>query len=309
MAVAETDTGCALPPAVTFKLATFTESEKLGLATAAVTVSEKEAVWLSVPDVPVNTTVEVPAAADAAAVKFTCCGVPGVRVKLAGDAVTPVGRPLIVTGIVPVNPLMAVAETDTGRALPPAVTFKLVTFTESEKFGLATAAVTVSEKEAVWLSVPDVPVKTTVEVPAAADAAAVKFTCCGVPGVSVKLAGDAVTPVGRPLIVTGIVPVNPLMAVAETDTGCALPPAVKLRLVALTESEKSGVPSLKIIPLQPQHIPARPRTSNDTSQATGNRPSLIFRVARRETTGHEWPCRGRRAIGLPRVSFSLAQPG
>jgi len=31
--------------------------------------------------------------------------------------------------------LMAVAETDTGRALPPAVTFKLVTFTESENSG------------------------------------------------------------------------------------------------------------------------------------------------------------------------------
>jgi hypothetical protein len=137
---------------------------------------------------------------------------------------------------------------------------------------------------------------------AAADAAAVKLTGWGVPGVRVKLAGDALTPAGRPLIVTGMIPVNPWIAVAETDTGWALPPAVMLKLAALTVIEKSGVPLPRIIPPQPQHIPARPETSNDTS----NQPSPICRGPRRETTGHERPCRGRRAIGLPRVSFSLA---
>src|SRR6202034_4384759 len=154
----------------------FTKSEKLGLATAAVTLSVKEAVWLSMPDVPVNTTVEVLVAADAAAVKLTCCGVPGVRVKLLGDAVTPAGSPLMVTAMVPVNPLRAVADTDTGSALPPAVRLRLDAFTESEKLGLATAAVTLSVKEAVWLSVPDVPVNATVEVLVVAEADAVKLT-------------------------------------------------------------------------------------------------------------------------------------
>ncbi|MGA2084024.1 MAG: hypothetical protein ABSG60_00725 [Terracidiphilus sp.] len=39
-------------------------------------------------------TVAVPAATEAAAVSVTCCRPPGVRLNVAGAAVTPAGRPL-----------------------------------------------------------------------------------------------------------------------------------------------------------------------------------------------------------------------
>src|SRR5581483_5233654 len=58
-----------------------------------------------------------------------------------------------------------------------------------------------------------------------------------------------------------MVPVNPPLAVAVSVTGCAAPPAVRVRLGELNESEKSGVappppPPLEvIIPLQPQKNP------------------------------------------------------
>ena len=138
--------------------------------------------------------------------------------------------------------MRAVAETDTGCALPPAVTLRFVTLTDSEKSGLAGAAVTMSEKEAEWLRVPDVPVNCTVEVLAAADDAAVKLTCNGVPGVRVSVAGDVVTPVGSPLTVTLMVPVNPSMAVAVRVSDSALPPAVRLSAELLRRKEKSGEP-------------------------------------------------------------------
>lgn len=80
----------------------------------------------------------------------------------------------------------------------------------------------------------------TVELPAAAEAAAAKLTVSGVPGVRVIVAGDIVTPAGSPLTVTWIVPVNPSSAVAVSVTFCELPPAVRLRLVTFTVKEKSG---------------------------------------------------------------------
>lgn len=116
----------------------------------------------------------------------------------------------------------------------------MVTSTLGELGGVL-PAFTVRENEPEWLSVPDVAVHSTVDVPATADAAAVKLTVCGVPGVRVIVVGDAVTPVGRPVTATWMVPENPSSAVAESDTDCELPPAVRLRLVTLTEKEKSGV--------------------------------------------------------------------
>jgi hypothetical protein len=49
----------------------------------------------------------------APALNDTCCGVPGVRVKVDGMTATPLGSPLKVTAIDPVKPLIAVAETVT----------------------------------------------------------------------------------------------------------------------------------------------------------------------------------------------------
>jgi hypothetical protein len=63
------------------------------------TVRASEAALFSFPATPVNVTVAVLDAAEDDAAKLTCTGVPGVRLKLAGVAVTPAGVPLTVTWI------------------------------------------------------------------------------------------------------------------------------------------------------------------------------------------------------------------
>ena len=69
------------------------------LVASAETDTVTLAAWLSEPETPVNVTVEVLAAADAAANRTTVWGVPGVILKLAGLAVTPGGKPLNCTEI------------------------------------------------------------------------------------------------------------------------------------------------------------------------------------------------------------------
>ena len=68
----------------------------------------------------------------------------------------------------------------------------MVTFTPEE-------AATVRARVAVWVREPEVPVKTTLALPACALLPAVSVTLCGVPGVSETDAGLAVTPAGNPL--------------------------------------------------------------------------------------------------------------
>jgi len=75
---------------------------------------------------------------------------------------------------------------------------------------------------------------------ATALAAAEKLICCGAPVVKERVAGEAVTPAGSPVTEPWIVPANPLSAAAVSVTACAVPPAVRLTLVGLEESEKSG---------------------------------------------------------------------
>lgn len=53
-------------------------------------------------------------------------------------------------------------------------------------------------------------------LPMAAVDAAVRVTFCETPGVSVRVAGLAVTPVGRPAMATETVPVKAFKAVALT---------------------------------------------------------------------------------------------
>jgi hypothetical protein len=98
----------------------------------------------------------------------------------------------------------------------------------------------VTVTEAVWLRTPDVLVNWTVDELEGAAADAVRPTCCGVPGIRLSVGGEAVTPAGSPLTVTLIAPENPFSAVAESVTGCAVPPAVKLTLATFAEKEKSG---------------------------------------------------------------------
>jgi hypothetical protein len=108
-------------------------------------------------------------------------------------------------------------------------------------FGVVvTAAFTVNATGAVWVRLAAVPENCTVAVVAAAVAVAEKLTDCGVPGVRLNAEGVAVTPAGTPLAVTWMVPENPFSAVAETETVPGLPPAVRLKLVPVAVSEKSG---------------------------------------------------------------------
>jgi hypothetical protein len=107
--------------------------------------------------------------------------------------------------------------------------------------GGAAAAVTMSATDAVCVLEPELPVKTTVAFAVAAPAPAVKLTCCGLPAVSVRVAGEAVTPDGAPASDTATVPEKPETPTAVTVTACAAPPAVIVALAGLAVKEKSGV--------------------------------------------------------------------
>ena len=79
------------------------------------------------------------------------------------------------------------------------------------------AAATVTARAAVCESVPDVPVRVTLVLPAAAEAAAVRVALCAAPGCSVRVDGAAVTPEGRPVKATDTLLLKPFAAVAVID--------------------------------------------------------------------------------------------
>src|SRR5579872_1309667 len=205
------------------------------------TVRLSEAVCVSEPDVPVNTMLALALGADADAVRLNCWPAPGERVRVAGDAVTPCGRPAMLTCTAPLNPLAAAAVTVTAWAAPPEVSVALDGLTWSEKSGVeGDEALTVSASVAAWLNVPAVPVKATMPLAAVADAAAARLTVCAAPAAKFKVAGVAVTPAGKPASETWTVPAKPLAATAVTVIDCGAPPGVKLALVWLSFSEKSA---------------------------------------------------------------------
>jgi hypothetical protein len=80
----------------------------------------------------------------------------------------------------------------------------------------------------------------TLVVPPTEVDAALNEICCGVPGVSEKLAGMATTPLGRPLRETPIGPVKPLIGTAERVTWPGLPAAASVIAEGVREREKSG---------------------------------------------------------------------
>jgi len=108
-------------------------------------------------------------------------------------------------------------------------------------------------------------------VPAPAVAAAAKVTFCGTPTASVIAAGVAVTPVGNPLIVIWIVPEKPLSAVAVSVTDCVAPPGVKLTLVALVVSVKSGLPTSDVCVPQPMAAATRKDEASENTEICQSR--------------------------------------
>jgi len=183
------------------------------------------AVCCSGPEAPVNVTVVVPIAAPADADSVMDCGVPGVRFRVAGLAVTPAGRLVEATLTVPEKPLRAVTETEVGWAAPLACRLRLLGLSARKKSGDGGAAATVRANVAVCWSPLAVPVNVTVAVPIAAPADADSMMNCGTPGVRFRVAGLAVTPAGRLARETLTVPENPLTGVAETEACCPDAPA------------------------------------------------------------------------------------
>jgi hypothetical protein len=234
-------TTCPAPPATTEIAEGAADSEKSGVAAFAETVAVTIAEWLRAPEVPVKVRVALPAAAVEAAVKVTFCAVPGIKVSIAGLAVTPAGNPLIATVTAPVKPFDGTALTLTTCPAPPATTEIAEGAADSEKSGIAAFAETVAATIAEWLRAPEVPVKVRVALPAEAVEAAVKVTFCAVPGTRVSAAGFAVTPAGSPLIATVTIPVKPFDGTAFTLTTCPAPPATTEIAEGVTDSEKSGV--------------------------------------------------------------------
>ena len=86
----------------------------------------------------------LPAAAVAAAVRVTVWAVPGVRVSVAGLAVTPLGSPVMATATGLLKELIAVARTLTFEPVSPATSATDVGETEREKSAAGAAAVTVA---------------------------------------------------------------------------------------------------------------------------------------------------------------------
>jgi len=222
-----------LVPWVTVRLAGDAESEKFGVA-VAFTVRLTVVVCVSVPDVPVMVTEEVPVAAVALAVNVTLLlDVVGLVPKL---AVTPEGRPDADKLTLPVKPPEGLTVIVL-LPLLPCVTVTLAGDAERVKFGVA-VAFTVRLTVVVCVSVPDVPVIVTVEVPVVAVALAVSVNEL----VPVVLTGlnEAVTPLGRPDADKLTLPVKPPEGLTVIVL-LPLLPCVTVTVVGEAESEKLGV--------------------------------------------------------------------
>lgn len=174
-------------------------------------------------------TVAVPVVAVLLAVSVrTLVEVVGFVPKL---AVTPEGRPEADRVTLPANPFTLLTVTVL-LPVPPWVTETLVGEAESEKSGAA-GAFTVSEIVVVWVSVPEVPVIVTVEVPVVAVALAESVsTLVEVVGLVPNV---AVTPAGRPEAERLTLPVNPLVGVTVIVL-LPLLPCVTVKLAGDAES-------------------------------------------------------------------------
>jgi len=205
----------------------------------ACTVRAREAALVRLPEVPVKVTVDCDETVPVAAVNVVFCAVPGTRFKVAGFAVTPDGSPVMATATVPVKEFAGVALTLMGEPAAPATRVSEVGATESVKLGVVARAVRVSAALVVWLKVPEVPVKVSVADPGLADEEAVSVKLCGVPGVSVRVEGVAVTPAGKPLRlrVTGLLKL--FVDEAVTLACCPAPPMERVKLAGVAEREKS----------------------------------------------------------------------
>ena len=160
---------------------------------------------------------------------------------------TPEGNPLSVTATGLEKPFTALAVTEIGTPVAPAVRLNDAGAAVRVKSPAGAALAMVSATLAEWLRLPDVPDKVRVALPAAAVEAAVIVTFWAVPGVSVNAAGVAVTPAGSPARATATVPEKPLTALAVTLMGTPAAPAVRLKDAGDAVSVKSGPAATAVI--------------------------------------------------------------
>jgi hypothetical protein len=155
-----------LLPCATLRLAGDTERVKFG---GAAIVSAIVAVLFKVPETPVTVTVDVPVTAEALAVSVSVLA----PVVLAGlnDAVTPLARLDAARLTLPLKPLTG----PTVIVLPPLLPCKILSAagdTASVKLGIAIVSAIV----AVLFNAPEVPVTVTVDIPVTAEALAVSVS-------------------------------------------------------------------------------------------------------------------------------------
>src|SRR5258708_35013486 len=94
----------------------------------------------------------------------------------------------------------------------------------------------------VWIRAPEVPVRVSITLPAAAaaPASAVIVTFCAVPGVIVSIVGCAVIPLGNPVIATVTIPVKPLTGAEFRLVCCPAPPGTSVIVAGVGDNEKSA---------------------------------------------------------------------
>lgn len=130
------------------------------------------------------------------------CAVPGVNTRVAGDTVTPEGRPATLTVTLPVKLFTAVAVSATCDPEDPIVMDCVAGATDRVKCG---AAATFSATAAKPVLEPLTPVSVRVAALAATLEVAVSVIVCAVPSAKLRTEGLAVMPVGRPVRVTATV--------------------------------------------------------------------------------------------------------
>jgi hypothetical protein len=113
---------------------------------AAVVVNATVVLRLSVPEVPVSVTVAAPVAIVASAVKVIFCATPGIRVSVAGLAVTPAGNPPGETVTAAANPFIALAVTLIDCPAAPPITEAVAGETPRLKSGVGVGAL-----EGIWV--------------------------------------------------------------------------------------------------------------------------------------------------------------
>ena len=196
--------------------------------------------WMSVPEVPVTVTVQVPTVAveEAVSVRIEVAEplAGGVTGLVENDAVTPLGNPVAVSVVAELKPSWLVIVMVLVPWLPW-LTVRVDGEALMVKFGVD-AGLTVSIRVVVAIRLPEVPVMVTVAVPVVAELLAVSVSVL-VPVVLVGL-NTAVTPLGRPEAERLTLPLNPFMSCTVMVLVPPGPPWVIVRLLGEAESVKLG---------------------------------------------------------------------